>query len=270
MVVEVWSTPNTCPDWSLLWIDTRILAVGFWIAGIIVGRLKKRVVMRFMNEWKYNTMLLERKFIIWQLFGWYIYYPFFLVATEVSDVSADVGACLRAVKTLLTKIHVSFAKWTVTTMLRNVWTVFCRLTPLQASSPRKKPHHNLLFPKRGPTTLVGFLSSSFTHLQSVFSLAQFQHPLDLEKHTASAFSLSRRLFCILTTPSAAHCLIYGCHFMLSSYLTWTVHSPVTPTQRSHHGVQELEQGQTSEIWLQSMLLVVFVMNLSIQLTNQGT
>jgi len=88
-----------------------------------------------------------------------------VVATEVSDISTDVGVRLRAVKTQLTKIHVSLAKWTVGTMLRSVSTVFYLLTLLQAGCPRKKPHRNLLFPKRGPTTLIGFLSSSFTHLQ---------------------------------------------------------------------------------------------------------
>ena len=52
MVVQVWSTSNTCPNWRLLSIDTCILTVGFCIAGIVVGRVKKRVVMRFMNKWK--------------------------------------------------------------------------------------------------------------------------------------------------------------------------------------------------------------------------
>jgi len=103
--------------------------------------------------------------------------------------------------------------------VKSVSTVFHLLTPLQASCPWKKPHCDLLLPKRGPTTLVGFLSSSFTRLQSVYLLSRFQHPLDLENHTTSAFSSSRQLFCTLTTPSYAHCLIYGCHFMLSSYLT---------------------------------------------------
>jgi hypothetical protein len=36
----------------LLWIDTHILAVSFGIAAIIVRRVKKSVVMQFMNEWK--------------------------------------------------------------------------------------------------------------------------------------------------------------------------------------------------------------------------
>jgi hypothetical protein len=36
----------------LLWIDPRILAVGFGISAIIVGRVKKRVVMRFIKDWK--------------------------------------------------------------------------------------------------------------------------------------------------------------------------------------------------------------------------
>jgi hypothetical protein len=52
MVLKVWSTINTCPNWRLLWIDTCILAGGFVIAGIIVGRVKKRVVTQSMCEWK--------------------------------------------------------------------------------------------------------------------------------------------------------------------------------------------------------------------------
>jgi hypothetical protein len=148
-----------------------------------------------------------------------------VVATEVSDVSADVGVRLRAVTTLLTKIQVSLAKGTVATTLRSVSTLFYLLTRLQASCPQKKSHRDLLFPKSGPKTLIGFLSSSFTCLQSVYSLSQFQHPLNLEKHTASAFSSSQRVFCTLTTPSYAHCLIYGCHCMLSSDRKETVHSP---------------------------------------------
>jgi len=51
-VFQVWSTIHMCPNWRLLWIDTRILAVGFYIAGIIVGKVKKIIRMLFMNEWK--------------------------------------------------------------------------------------------------------------------------------------------------------------------------------------------------------------------------
>jgi len=147
MVVQVCSTTNPCLNWRLLWIDTRILAIGFCIAGIIVRRVKKWVAMRFMQEWKWNTIVLNRKTITWQLFGWYVYYPFFVVTTKVSDVCADVGVRLRAVKTLLMKIHVSLAKWNVATTSRSVSTVFELLTPFQAGSPWKKAHRDLLFPK---------------------------------------------------------------------------------------------------------------------------
>jgi uncharacterized protein YoxC len=58
-----------CPNWWLLGIHQLILAVGFCIAGIIVRRVKKSVVRRFMNQWKYNTILPDHKAIIWQLFG---------------------------------------------------------------------------------------------------------------------------------------------------------------------------------------------------------
>jgi len=73
----------------------------------------------------------------------------------------------------------------------------------------------------------------------------------------------------LTRPSYTHCLIYGCHFLLSLYLTWTVHSPFILTQWHHRRVQELEPRQMSEIWLQSARLLVFVKYLSIQSMNQG-
>jgi len=53
----------------------------------------------------------------------------------------------------------------------------------------EKAAPRLTFSTRGPSTLVRFLSSGFTCLQSVYSRSQFQHPLDLEKHTASAFNL---------------------------------------------------------------------------------
>jgi len=51
--------------------------------------------------------MLDRKTIIWQLFGCYVYYPFLVVTIGVSDVSADVGVLRRAVKTLWMNIYVS-------------------------------------------------------------------------------------------------------------------------------------------------------------------
>jgi len=52
MVVQVSSTIDMGPKWRLLWRDTSILAVGFCIAGISIGNVKKRVAMWFINEWK--------------------------------------------------------------------------------------------------------------------------------------------------------------------------------------------------------------------------
>ena len=66
--------------------------------------------MRFMNEWQLNTIVPDRKTIICQLFGCYLYNPFFVVVTELRDVSANVAEHLGKVKTLLTNIHVSLAK----------------------------------------------------------------------------------------------------------------------------------------------------------------
>jgi len=188
----VWSTSNTCPNWRLLWIDTLILAVGFCIAGIIVGRVEKWVVMRFMNEWRENTIVLDRKTIIWPLFGWYLYYSFFVEATEVSDVSTDVGVRLRAVQTHLTKIHVSLGKWTVATTLRSVSTVLYLLTPLQAGCPRKKPHGDLLFSKRGPTTLVAFVSSY--HSRSICLILLHTFAKCLLAHSVSTSLGSRKAY----------------------------------------------------------------------------
>jgi len=42
-----------CPNWRLLWINAHIVAIGYCIAGIIVGRVKKRVAMQFISKWKY-------------------------------------------------------------------------------------------------------------------------------------------------------------------------------------------------------------------------
>jgi hypothetical protein len=54
----------------------RILAVGSTLAGCIVLVGKKWVAMQFMNACTLNTSMLSHKAIIWQLFGWYLYYPF--------------------------------------------------------------------------------------------------------------------------------------------------------------------------------------------------
>lgn len=51
---------------------------------------------------------------------------------EVSDASSDEGVCLRGVKTPSTEIHVSWAKWNVTTMWRQVSVVVLLATPLQS------------------------------------------------------------------------------------------------------------------------------------------
>ena len=109
--------------------------------------------------------MLGRKSIIWQLFGWYMYYPFFVVATEVSVASANVGVPLRRVNTLLMNIHVSSARTNVATALKCVSKGFQQLIPFQAnwSSEKATPPFTLF--KRGSTTVVGFLSSSLTHLQ---------------------------------------------------------------------------------------------------------
>jgi len=135
-------------NWRLRCIDTSILAVGFCTAGIIVRRVEKRVTMWFLNRWMWNSIVLDRKIIIWQLFGPYVYNRFFVVATEVGDLSADVGVRLRAVKTLLTKINSSLPKWNVLTTLRSVSTVFYRLKPFQAGLSSEKGVPRFTFPKQ--------------------------------------------------------------------------------------------------------------------------
>ena len=76
--------------------------------------------------------MLNRKTIIWQMFGSYGYHPCCVVAMEVRHVSADVGVCLQAVKTLLENVHVAFPKLNRPTMLRSVSLVFHVLIPLHA------------------------------------------------------------------------------------------------------------------------------------------
>ena len=192
-----------------------------------------------------------------------------MVAIEVSDVSTHVGVCLPGVKhfrqicmfryknEMLQRCE-ELSRWCFR------YSCHCSL-----AGPRKKPQLDVHFPTRSPTTLVGFLSSSFTRLKSVQLLSHFEHHFNLKKHTAYAFSSSQWSFRTLTRPSYAHCLMYDYHCLLSSKLTWTVHCPWIPTQQCHRGVQELEHGLMGEIWLQSMHSVVLVMNLHVQSTNQG-
>jgi len=165
---------------------------------------------------------------------------------------------------------VLFTKWNVATMLGSVSTVFSDSWHQKLPGRRKKPHLNWLFLKWRSTTLIGFLSSTFSHLQIISLLSDLQRHLDLEYHTAYAFSPSWRSFCTLTRPSPTQCMIHGCHFLFRLFLKWTVHSSSIPTQRRHPTVQELEQAQSSEIWLQNLLWVVFGTNLSVQPMIQGT
>jgi len=46
-------------------INTQMIAVNFCIAASIVGRVQKGVVMPLTNEWKYNTLVLDPKTVIW-------------------------------------------------------------------------------------------------------------------------------------------------------------------------------------------------------------
>jgi len=88
--------------------------------------------------------------MIRQLFHRFVYYPFFVVVTEVSDVSAEVGVCVREVKTLLTNIHVSLAKCNVATTLRSVLMVLELLIPLQTGQSSEKAAPQFTFSKKGP------------------------------------------------------------------------------------------------------------------------
>jgi len=67
----------------------------------------------------------------------------------VSDVSADVGVCLRAVKTMLIKIHVLSAKWNVATKVSSVWTVFQLLITSQAGWSSEQAAPQYTFSKMG-------------------------------------------------------------------------------------------------------------------------
>jgi hypothetical protein len=63
----------------------------------MIGNVKIRVAMRFMNEWKLNTLVLDRQTIIWRLFSCSVHYPSFVVAMEASDACADVGVCCKGI-----------------------------------------------------------------------------------------------------------------------------------------------------------------------------
>jgi len=92
-----------------------------------------RVTMQFVNEWRYKTIFLDRKTIISQLYGFYVYYTLYVFTTGVSDFCAMVRVCLGAVMTLLTHIHDLLAKLNIATTLIGVSTVFWLLIPLQDS-----------------------------------------------------------------------------------------------------------------------------------------
>jgi len=215
---------NPCPNGKLHFIDRGILAVSFRIAGIIVRRVNQQVMLQIMNPRNKNSIVLDCNTIMWQLFCWYVYTPFFVVRMEVSDMSADATVCLRAVKTLFKNIHFPLANemsqqsWEVSRLICSS-SYNCNLAVL-----REKPHLDLLFQTWGPTTLEGFLSSFSTGFESVYSLSDCNPHCHLPNHTASAFSSAWWLFCTLRKPSYTHCQMYSCNFILSVYLTWTVHS----------------------------------------------
>jgi hypothetical protein len=119
----------------------------------------------------------------------------------------------------------------------------------------KQLHLNLIFPKMNPTTLVEFLPSSFTYLQSLSSLTHCQPHLELEQHTASAFSSWQWLFYTIGSPLYTHWLINRCHFLSSSYHKQSMYSPSILLQRCHHVVQELEEWQMKVMWRRTMLVV---------------
>jgi len=74
---------------------------------------------------------------------------FLVVTTELSDVSLDAAVGHQAVKTPWTNIHVSFAKWNVTTMLRSIRMAFQLLIPLQAGWVLEKAGLQVICSKTG-------------------------------------------------------------------------------------------------------------------------
>lgn len=79
--------------------------------------MKQSVAKRFMKQLKWNTIVLDRKTLIWQLFSSNVYNCMSVAATVVSDVSADVGVRPSAIQILLTNIHVALVKSNVPIML---------------------------------------------------------------------------------------------------------------------------------------------------------
>jgi len=167
MVVKVCGTIYTCPHWWSLEIERGIFHLPLSIAGTIGGRVEKRIMMRFMNEWKLNTIMPDRKTIIWPWFDWYVCHPVLVVAMKVSYVSTAVWVCHRAVKTLLTNIHVTLGKWNAATISESIWTVSWLLIQFPVSWSSDTPAPGLTFFNKGSCNSHWIVSSSMTPLQSV-------------------------------------------------------------------------------------------------------
>jgi len=108
------------------------------MTGSIIGWGKIWVAIRFMKGWKIINIVLGRKAVIWPLFGWRVYYPFFVVMTEVRDVRTVIRVHHRAVKTPMINLHLSLPKCNVTTTLRSVLKVFWLHIPLKTSCSSEK------------------------------------------------------------------------------------------------------------------------------------
>jgi len=153
-----------------------------------------------------------------------------MVMMAVGDISADVEVLVRIVKTLMMYVQVLLEKRNVTITLFTISMDLLLLITLNAACSSDQAA--CCFTSSNKTSCHSHRSSII--LLQVFAKCLiapiFSIPFWSPKHTTSAFSLLRWLFYTLTGLSYAHCLIYGCHFLLSSYIIWTVHSPLIPTQ----------------------------------------
>jgi len=187
----------------------------------------------------------------------------------VTDVSAYAALPLWAVNTLLTKIHVSLATWNVATMLRSVSTVLYLLIPFPARLSSEKATPRFTFSK-----MRSYQSCSIS-LILPHMFAQWLIPLSISTSLRSqqAYAIFIQLIpaIVLHLHNTLLCplseLLLSLFVKFIWYMNRAFSSDTNPVMSS--GVQEVEQGQTSERWLQSMLLVVVVMNSSAQSTNQS-
>jgi hypothetical protein len=139
IVGQVWSIINMRANWRLLWINMCIFTVDFCITGIIMKKVNNIIVVQVINRYKWNTVILNRKLYIWQSIGWYIYYPIFIVPSEVSNVDTIVDVHHQASMTLIMTIYIWLTTRNAATILSSKLMVI--LLPIHTQNLNQSRSH---------------------------------------------------------------------------------------------------------------------------------